>query len=322
MAPVPSPEIESVMRRLLNVWVSSELETIATLLSSDPSLRVLGFDADEWWEGPDEVLNARVVQSSELVGHHVVEIQSIEAFEDGSVGWVTCFFFLVTLEERIPIRMTAVVRLESGAWKVIQVHNSIPVSNEQVLGVDLTTTIQQLVTSVLEDSPQLEAVAGVEGTTTLVFTDIVDSTVFAETVGDRAWARTIGHHEGMIRNITARHGGSVVKFLGDGSMLSFESARAAVRAAVDIQQESTDGSFGVRIGIHTGEVIRTGDDLLGITVNKAARIASTADAGEIMVSSTTRDLVGSIDGIGSGRPRTVALKGLSDTHQIVPIEWS
>jgi class 3 adenylate cyclase len=121
--------------------------------------------------------------------------------------------------------------------------------------------------------------------------------------------------------VTAVQGGSVVKLLGDGSMLAFESARAAVRAAVDIQRASSHAPFTVRIGVHTGEVIRTADDLLGLTVNKAARVAASADAGSIMISSTTKDLVGSLHGIRMGEPRIVALKGLSDTHQIVPIEW-
>jgi hypothetical protein len=168
MVPVRSPEIESVMRRLLKVWVSSEFDTIANLLSSDPSLRVLGFDPDEWWVGPDDVFNTRVVQAGELAGHHVVEIRSIEAFEDGSIGWATCFYWLVTSEERIPIRTTAVLRLESGAWRAVQYHNSIPVPNEQILGIDLTTTLERLVTSVLEGSPEFESGAGVEGTMTLV----------------------------------------------------------------------------------------------------------------------------------------------------------
>ena len=113
----------------------------------------------------------------------------------------------------------------------------------------------------------------------------------------------------------------MVKLLGDGSMLAFESARAALSAAVDIQRASDQGPFGARIGIHTGEVIRTAGDLLGLTVNKAARVAAAADSGGIMVSSTTRDLVGSLEGIRMGEPKIVALKGLSDTHQIVPIEW-
>jgi class 3 adenylate cyclase len=104
-------------------------------------------------------------------------------------------------------------------------------------------------------------------------------------------------------------------------MLAFESARAAVRAAVEIQRASDHDAFGIRIGVHTGEVIRTGGDLLGLTVNKAARVASAADAGTIMISSTTRDMIGSLDGIRLGEPKIVALKGLSDTHQIVQLEW-
>jgi len=90
---------------------------------------------------------------------------------------------------------------------------------------------------------------------------------------------------------------------------------------VDIQRASDRATFGIRIGVHTGEVIRTAGDLLGLTVNKAARVAAAADPRGIMVSSTTRDLVGSLEGIRMGEPRIVALKGLSDTHQIVPIEW-
>ena len=156
---------------------------------------------------------------------------------------------------------------------------------------------------------------------TLVFTDIVDSTVFAESIGDAAWVETVGAHETAIRSITAAHGGRVIKFLGDGSMLAFESARAAVRAAVDIQRANADSPFAIRIGIHTGETIRTADDILGLTVNKAARIASAAGAGQILASSTTRDMVGSLDGVQIGEPQIVSLKGFSDTHQIVLLDW-
>lgn len=69
---------------------------------------------------------------------------------------------------------------------------------------------------------------------------------------------------------TVSHGGSVVKFLGDGSMLAFESARAAVRTAIEIQKATVDAPFSVRIGVHTGEVQRTARDLFGLTVNKAS----------------------------------------------------
>lgn len=156
---------------------------------------------------------------------------------------------------------------------------------------------------------------------TLVFTGIVDSTVFAESVGNAAWAETVGGHETSIRSITAARGGRVIKFLGDGSMLAFESARAAVRAAVDIQRAAAVGPFAVRVGIQTGETVRTADDVLGLTASKAARIASAAGAGQIAASSTTRDLVGSVDGVQIGESQIAALKGFSDTHQIVLLDW-
>lgn len=156
---------------------------------------------------------------------------------------------------------------------------------------------------------------------TLVFTDIVDSTVLAEAVGDQAWAGMVIQHESTIRRIAGIHDGNVVKMLGDDSMLAFDSARAAVRAAIELQRAFDEERFAVRIGIHTGEVVRTADDLLGVTVNKAARIAATADGGNIMVSSTVRDLVGTLPGVRFGQPIIIALKGLSDTHQIVPLEW-
>ncbi len=156
---------------------------------------------------------------------------------------------------------------------------------------------------------------------TLVFTDVVDSTLLTESIGDAAWAEVIGEHESTIRRITAAEGGTVVKFLGDGSMLAFESARAAVRTAIQIQTETVGAQYDVRIGIHTGEVMRTADDLLGLTVNKAARVAAAAPAAGIMLSSTTREMIGSMDDLHFGEPQIVALKGLSATHQIVPIDW-
>ncbi len=298
---------------------ADDMETLENLVSSDASLRVLGSDVDELWEGPGQFLNVRQTQSVEKPDFRMVT-EKVEAFEDGDFGWVMLFSTMVTPEATTRIRHTAVLRLEAGSWRVIQWHNSVPVPNQQIFGVELTTTLDYLVASVLDSEDQFASVTGSEGTMTLVFTDIVDSTGLAESAGDITWAEIIGAHESAIRRITASQGGTVVKFLGDGSMLAFESARAAVRAAVEIQRASAQ-SFAIRIGIHTGEVIRTVDDLRGLTVNKAARIAAAASAGGIMASSTTRDLVGSMKGIQIGEPKVIVLEGLSDTHQIVPLEW-
>ncbi len=194
--------------------------------------------------------------------------------------------------------------------------------NQQVFGVDLTTTLDTLVASLLDDVTEVTAATGAEGTMTLVFTDIVDSTALAERIGDAAWADLMRRHEASIVDVTERNGGRVVKLLGDGSMLAFDSARGAVRAAVGIQESVVNAPFAVRIGVHTGEIIRTEGDLLGLTVNKAARVASAAGSGQIMVSATTLALMGTIHGVTTGETRIVTLKGLSDVHQITALHWS
>lgn len=315
-----SPEIEAVARRVLATWGQGDAETMSNLFSSSADLRVLGFDADEQWSGADEFLNVFTAQMDEMPDWSI-ENHHVEAFEDESFGWATLHSTIVSPEGETPIRHTAVFRLDGGTWKVVQWHNSIPVPNQQVFGVELTTTLNRLVASVLDAGSDLAGDSGSEGTATLVFTDIVDSTVLAQSVGDVAWAKLIGSHERTIGRIAGSHGGTVVKFLGDGSMLVFESARAAIRAAVDLQRSCDAEPYAIRIGIHTGEVIRTANDLLGLTVNKAARVASAATGGGIMVSSTTRDLVGQMEGVRIGEPKIVRLKGIADAHQIAPVEW-
>jgi len=314
-----SPEIESVVRRTLGAY-TGDFESLRNLMSSDPSLRVLGFDRDEWWKGPAEFFGVRETQVDESPDFEY-RLDEIEGFADGEFGWATIFATLATPEASTQLRHTAVLRVEAGVWKVIQLHNSSPVANQQVFGVDLTKTLSDLVASILDDENRISVGSAAEGTMTLVFTDVVDSTPLTESIGDSAWAGVIGTHESTIRRITAAEGGAVVDFIGDGSMLAFESARAAVRAAVQIQKETVDAQFDVRIGIHTGEVLRTADGFFGLTVNKAARVTAASPAAGIMLSSTTKDMVGSMDHLRFGEPQIVALKGLSGTHQIVPIDW-
>jgi class 3 adenylate cyclase len=319
MTAVPSPEIESVVRRTILAYNAGSA-ALGNLMSSDPSLRVLGFASDEYWRSNAEFVSVRTTQTNEAPDA-VVQVDLVDAFQDGDFGWAMVFSTLRTPEAETHLRSTAVLRLEEGIWRVIQWHNSSPVSNQQVFGVDLTTTLGDLVESVLEDGGQLPDASSTEGTMTLVFTDIVDSTPFAEAVGDAVWAKTVAGHEAAIRAATVAEGGTVVKFLGDGSMLAFQSARGAVRSAVRIQRETASAAFAVRIGIHSGEVMLTENDLLGMTVNKAARVASAATGSQIMISSTTRDLVGSMEGATMGEPMTVTLKGISGSHQIVPVFW-
>ena len=322
MAPQRSPELEAVFVRTLRAYERSDTETLANLMSTDPALRVLGFDVDEWWVGYDEFLKVRKVQQEEIGGIDDMPIDTVEAFEEGSFGWGTLFTTIHKGDVATPLRIVAMFRLEAGSWKVIHWTNSVPVPNQQVFGVDLTTTLDHLVAALLETREEIVTAVGAEGTMTLVFTDIVDSTILAERLGDAAWADLIRRHESQIRTAAESQGGRVVKLVGDGSMLAFESARGAIRAAVDIQRSVVEEPFDVRIGIHTGDIILTESDLFGVTVNKAARVASAATAGQIMVSSTTRDLMGNVEGVRVGETRIVTLKGLSDAHQITSLGWT
>src|ERR1700758_4347645 len=107
-----------------------------------------------------------------------------------------------------------------------------------------------------------------EGTVTVLFTDIERSTMLLEQMGDRGWAEAIDRHDGLIRAALEEHGGFEVKAVGDGFMVAFPSARRALQCAIAIQQrlpslalmEGGGTPGGVRMGLHTGEAVRRGDD--------------------------------------------------------------
>lgn len=323
MAVRESAEIAAVVQRIGAAWAARDFETFASQISTGPHFRGIGTDADEFWRSAEEFLRVRQVQARELDHQNWPEahatVQRIDAFEAGSVGWANTLVMITTPVGSVQVRATMVLVLESGAWKVVQWHGSVPSPNVETFGVELTTSLDDLLESVAQD-PAMDALAGSEETVTLVFTDIVDSTVMAERIGDDGWVAAVKEHEADIRRITARRGGTVVKMLGDGSMLAFGSARAAVRAALDVVKATRDHDYAVRIGIHAGEVIRREGDLLGVTVNKAARVASRAGANQVLVSTLVAELVGSMEGIRFGASETVTLKGLAGTHTLVSIE--
>ena len=316
----PSPEIESVMTLVIDAWNRRDSTTLSNLYVHDESFLGIGTDAGEWWPGGNEFLAVHAAQFQEMPAYEI-EVEQLETRESGSLGWCATRGTLSTPSGRHPLRITAIFILGSGVWRIVQWHASLGTTNEQLWGFEITTTLDELLASVSEDPSLVSALGGSEGTMTLVFTDIADSTQLNEAMGDPAWVALLGKHESTITEITEAHLGNVCKMLGDGAMLAFESVRAAVRASIEIQQALRDEPFSVRIGVHTGDVLRTEDDLLGLTASKAARVAAAAAGGTIMVSVTVRDLVGSQQGISFGEPILAELKGLAGTHQLVPIDW-
>jgi adenylate cyclase len=189
----------------------------------------------------------------------------------------------------------------------------------------LTVTIDELEKIVQRERPDLSGTLDSEGTVTIVFTDIVDSTVLLGRVGDRAWVDLLRRHNTLIEQATAAHGGTVVETQGDGSMLAFPSARRGVACSQAIQSAvgrafaDVSPPIAVRIGVHTGEALHEDDHFFGATIHYAARVASQALGGEVLVSNVVHDLVAG-PGIVFHESREAELKGLNGRHQLYAVD--
>jgi class 3 adenylate cyclase/DNA-binding CsgD family transcriptional regulator len=154
---------------------------------------------------------------------------------------------------------------------------------------------------------------------TALVTDVKGSTAFRTRLGDGAADRMFAPIDAAIDDAIHRHGGSLVKSMGDGVLAWFDAPRAAVLCAVDIQRATIEQGAGVvevRIGINTGEVTVADGDLAGEAVAAAARITALADGGEILVADVVRQLAGTMPGLvfsGRGRHR---LKGFPDPVRV------
>jgi predicted ATPase/class 3 adenylate cyclase len=128
------------------------------------------------------------------------------------------------------------------------------------------------------------------GTVTFLFTDIEGSTRLLRELGD-AYADALTDHRKLLREAFTAHAGAEVDTQGDAFFFAFPRAKDAVAAAIEGQRALAAGPLSVRMGIHTGEPVLTGEGYAGLDVHRAARIASSGHGGQVLVSHTTRDLV-------------------------------
>jgi len=126
---------------------------------------------------------------------------------------------------------------------------------------------------------------------TVLFTDIVGSTERAAALGDRAWQELLAHHHAIVREELDRFGGHEIDTAGDGFLVTFDSPAQAVACACDIIKGVGRLGIDIRAGIHTGECEVLEGRVSGIAVHVGARIAATAGPGQLLVSSTVKDLV-------------------------------
>src|SRR5690606_24012926 len=126
---------------------------------------------------------------------------------------------------------------------------------------------------------------------TVMFTDIVASTERAVEMGDRAWSELLERHHAVVRRALNRWNGREVNTTGDGFLATFDGPARAIHCAQAVVTGLLDLGVSVRCGLHTGEVEIVGDDVAGLTVHTAARIAALAGEGRVLVSRTVKDLV-------------------------------
>jgi class 3 adenylate cyclase len=150
---------------------------------------------------------------------------------------------------------------------------------------------------------------------TVLFTDIVDSTGRAVAMGDRAWRELLERHDEVARAEIARFRGREIKQTGDGFLATFDGPARAVRGAVALAGKARELGIELRCGVHTGECERRGEDVGGLAVHIGARIAALAGAGEVLVSSTVKDLVAG-SGLAFQDRGTHALKGVPDQWRL------
>lgn len=225
----------------------------------------------------------------------------------------------------------SVARIGTTTIELVGAATAVRAADTRVLNAPnlRMTSIDLVAVAVAESPPDLAASGADQGTLTIVFSDIESSTQLAEELGDERWFALLSVHNELVRRQVSRHGGNEIKAQGDGFMLTFPSARAAVRCLSDVQTDLVthntthpDQEIRVRVGIHTGEVIADNDgDLFGLHVNLAARVANEAHGGEILVSSLVRDLIESRGDVVFGDPRTALLKGLAGEYTMFPILW-
>ena len=154
---------------------------------------------------------------------------------------------------------------------------------------------------------------------TLLFTDIVGSTDRLRELGDAPWAALLARHHGVIRDVLAAHGGREVNTTGDGLLARFEAPASAVRAAAAAVAAVAALGIEIRAGLHTGEVELERDQIAGVGVHLAARVMAQAGPGQVLVTSTVRDLLAG-SGLGFVDLGARKLKGFAEGWRLFALD--
>lgn len=224
-------------------------------------------------------------------------------------------------------RMRSRGLIASSKGAVLKVLSTANLVLEKGITQAIRNSIEDLAGWAQVEQPNLARLASRDGTITIFFSDIEGSTALNERLGDKQFMKVLDRHNRLISDCVKKNKGHVIKTQGDGFMVAFAWPEQAVRCAVDIQRGLTSVSqtfrhpIAVRIGIHVGPAVRKGDDLFGVNVATAARVAAQASGGEIVVSEPVRDAISRFPDLPIGEGRAVELKGLQGQRKIFPVLW-
>jgi len=186
----------------------------------------------------------------------------------------------------------------------------------------VSASFEDLSRFVTEDRVEIERIATADGTVTILFSDIVESTASNERLGDRRWLKVLHAHDAVVRRAVEERRGHIVKSQGDGYMVVFPDPLAGVRAALAIQRglrgrrRLRAADIRLRIGLHTGRVLSHQGDYFGRNVALAARVAAHGAADEVLISEAVRDAVADVPGLRFELAATTELKGLTGEHEL------
>jgi SnoaL-like domain/Sulfotransferase domain len=213
-----SDELRRVVTRFIEALRDGDEQAVSNRISRQPGFERFGSDPAEWWRDGEEAALVWTQQMREMGGGYPWQLtDGVFAMTEGSTGWA-----LGRAEFESPLgptqfRFTCVLHLEHGDWKLVQFHSSVPTTNEEH-GLLLTTSVDQIAESVSAARPDLSRTSASDGTVTIVFTDIEDSTRLNEFLGDQRLLEVLRAHNDVVKVVTTDFGGTVVKNQGEHAL--------------------------------------------------------------------------------------------------------
>lgn len=217
-----SPEIEAVVRRFWKAFVDQDRQALANMTTDNPDLRAVLSADDEWIKGNGRFEDV-MVERAKVMGVVGVEFDRLEGYEHGDAGWFAAIGLVARdTGESLTFRNTGTFIIEGGVWRLTQVHTSRGVPTAETFGYEISKGLASLVGSLDEQAAESVVSVSMNGTVTLMFTDIEDSTRISDQLGDAVWSGLISDHFARLNGTVGSRGGTVIKTLGDGAMIAFQ----------------------------------------------------------------------------------------------------